>query len=64
MVTVDNVCIYCKRELLKGNIPGNKVAPGCLSPVASHGCCTGCLRVESAKLEAYRKELENEKLQV
>jgi len=59
MVTVDKVCGWCGRELLKGNIPGDKVAPGCLSLKASHGCCDECRGGPEAEVKEYLKEIRN-----
>lgn len=55
MVTVVNVCAWCNRELLKGNKPGKKYAPGCTPANASHGCCNECRRGVDAEIKAVRE---------
>lgn len=62
-MAVVNVCAWCHREILEGNEPGQKYAPGCIPANASHGCCKVCQVSVDTEIKAYLlEERENEKL--
>lgn len=63
MLTAVRVCAWCNRELLEGDKPGKKYAPGCTPANASHSCCTECRRGVDTEIKTLLRELEHEKLQ-